>query len=77
MVAAVREVLSKLVGRSQEYIAFADQNRIALLKASNFVFTDGVFNCSTLSNLGRNLTSSGGQRFHGSHRCSGEERNQR
>jgi len=46
---------SKLVGRGQGLYGFADQKEVALAMLFNFVFTEGKFNGSTLSLLGRNL----------------------
>ncbi|OWM82634.1 dirigent protein 22-like [Punica granatum] len=45
---------SKLIGRLQGMTASADQSEIALLMATNFVFTAGKYNGSTLTMLGRN-----------------------
>ncbi|XP_061357502.1 dirigent protein 21-like [Gastrolobium bilobum] len=47
---------SKLIGRSQGIYALASQHEIGLLMVLNFVFTEGIYNGSTLSILGRNPT---------------------
>lgn len=48
------EPTSKMVGRAQGFYAFSDQQEIGLLMTMNMVFTDGKYNGSTLSILGRN-----------------------
>ncbi|GFP79842.1 dirigent protein 19 [Phtheirospermum japonicum] len=45
---------SGIVGRAQGIYASADLKNLGLLMAINFVFTEGKFNGSTLSVLGRN-----------------------
>ncbi|XP_059643888.1 dirigent protein 21-like [Cornus florida] len=45
---------SKIVGRAQGIYGSADLEGIGLLLTMNFVFTDGTYNGSTLSLLGRN-----------------------
>ncbi|XP_020231450.1 dirigent protein 22 [Cajanus cajan] len=45
---------SKLVGRSQGIYAIASHQELGLLMVLNFVFTEGIYNASTLSILGRN-----------------------
>lgn len=45
---------SKLVGRSQGIYAIASQHEFSLLMVLNFFFTEGIYNGSTLSILGRN-----------------------
>ncbi|KAG8367964.1 hypothetical protein BUALT_Bualt16G0127400 [Buddleja alternifolia] len=45
---------SKIVGRAQGLYASADLTNLGLLMVLNFVFTEGKFNGSTLSVLGRN-----------------------
>ena len=47
---------SKLVGRSQGIYALASQHEPGLLMVTNFLFTLGIYNGSTLSILGRNPT---------------------
>jgi len=48
---------SKLVGRSQWIYALASQHEFgSLLMVTNFFFTEGIYNGSTLSILGRNPT---------------------
>ncbi|KAL7134065.1 hypothetical protein ABFS83_11G002200 [Erythranthe nasuta] len=49
---------SKIVGRAQGIYASADLNNFGLLMVLNYVFTEGKFNGSTLSILGRNAVSS-------------------
>ncbi|XP_021282301.1 dirigent protein 2-like [Herrania umbratica] len=48
------DVNSKMVGRAQGIYAFASQTDFSLLMVFNFVFTQGKYNGSTLSVLGRN-----------------------
>ncbi|XVF75964.1 hypothetical protein PTKIN_Ptkin13bG0229500 [Pterospermum kingtungense] len=48
------DVNSKIVGRAQGIYAFASQSDFSLLMVLNFVFTEGKYNGSTLSVLGRN-----------------------
>ncbi|WRX22747.1 Dirigent protein - like 10 [Theobroma cacao] len=48
------DVNSKMVGRAQGIYAFASQTDFSLLMVLNFVFTQGKYNGSTLSVLGRN-----------------------
>ncbi|KAA8518309.1 hypothetical protein F0562_015808 [Nyssa sinensis] len=48
------EPSSKLVGRAQGIYASAAQNELGLLMVLNFAFTEGKYNGSTLSVLGRN-----------------------
>ncbi|XVF07416.1 hypothetical protein REPUB_Repub06bG0136900 [Reevesia pubescens] len=48
------DVNSKIVGRAQGIYAFASQSEICLLMVLNFAFTEGKYNGSTLSVLGRN-----------------------
>jgi len=45
----------KVVGKGQGLYGFSDQNEVALVMLFNLVFTEGKFNGSTLSLLGRNL----------------------
>ncbi|KAK1394894.1 Dirigent protein [Heracleum sosnowskyi] len=45
---------SKLVGRAQGFYGFSDQQERGLLMTLNLVFTEGKYNGSTLSILGRN-----------------------
>ncbi|XP_022747541.1 dirigent protein 22-like [Durio zibethinus] len=45
---------SKLVGRAQGIYALASQHEIGLLMVMNFAFSDGIYNGSALSILGRN-----------------------
>ncbi|KAK6117513.1 hypothetical protein DH2020_048733 [Rehmannia glutinosa] len=49
---------SKIVGRAQGIYGSADLTNVGLLMAMNFVFTEGKFNGSTLSVLGRNAVFS-------------------
>ncbi|KAE9594004.1 hypothetical protein Lal_00031653 [Lupinus albus] len=49
---------SKLVGKAQGIYASASQNGVGLLMVMNFAFTEGEFNGSTLSVLGRNTVFS-------------------
>ncbi|KAJ4849465.1 hypothetical protein Tsubulata_033329 [Turnera subulata] len=51
---ATPELSSKLVGRAQGIYASASQNGTALLMVFDLVFTEGKFNGSSLSVLGRN-----------------------
>uniref|UniRef100_A0A6N2N3T9 Dirigent protein n=1 Tax=Salix viminalis TaxID=40686 RepID=A0A6N2N3T9_SALVM len=53
------EISSKLVGRAQGIYASASQSELSFLMALNFVFTEGKYNGSTLSILGRNSVFSG------------------
>lgn len=48
------DLTSKLVGRSQGLYALASQHEFGLLMVLTFVFTEGVFNGSALSVVGRN-----------------------
>ncbi|XWS66484.1 hypothetical protein CRYUN_Cryun05aG0203600 [Craigia yunnanensis] len=48
------DVNSKIVGRAQGLYAFASQSDFSLLMVLNFAFTEGKYNGSTLSVLGRN-----------------------
>ncbi|PIA40640.1 hypothetical protein AQUCO_02400007v1 [Aquilegia coerulea] len=48
------EPTSKMVGRAQGLYASADQKQLGLLFAMSFEFTNGIYNGSTLSILGRN-----------------------
>ena len=52
------ENTSKVVGQAQGTYTFASQSESALLMAMNFAFTEGEYNGSTLSLLGRNTVSS-------------------
>ncbi|KAK4413069.1 Dirigent protein 21 [Sesamum alatum] len=52
------QISSKTVGRAQGMYIFADSTQVALSVLYNFVFTEGKFNGSVLSILGRNLMSS-------------------
>ncbi|KAL9233024.1 hypothetical protein vseg_008067 [Gypsophila vaccaria] len=45
---------SKVIGHAQGMYGFADQSQLALLMTMNLVFSDGDFNGSTLSVMGRN-----------------------
>lgn len=45
---------SKVIGHAQGMYGFADQQQYALLMAMNFVFSEGAYNGSTLSVMGRN-----------------------
>ncbi|KAL0316895.1 UNVERIFIED_CONTAM: Dirigent protein 21 [Sesamum radiatum] len=49
---------SKIVGRAQGIYGSADLNNLGLLMVLNFAFTEGKFNGSTLSVLGRNAVFS-------------------
>ncbi|CAK7342255.1 unnamed protein product [Dovyalis caffra] len=53
------EISSKLVGRAQGIYASASQSELSFLMALNFVFSEGKYNGSTLSILGRNSVFSG------------------
>ncbi|CAK7342257.1 unnamed protein product [Dovyalis caffra] len=53
------EVKSKQVGRAQGFYASASQSEISFLMTLNFSFTEGKYNGSTLSILGRNSIFSG------------------
>ncbi|KAI3743313.1 hypothetical protein L1987_61020 [Smallanthus sonchifolius] len=48
------EPTSKIVGRAQGIVASADLNEFGYLFVLNFVFSDGKYNGSSLSILGRN-----------------------
>ena len=48
------DINSKIVGRAQGMYAFASQSEFSLLMVLNFAFTEGKYNGSTLSLLGRN-----------------------
>lgn len=48
------ELSSKQVGKSQGFYVFASQTEMALLQAMNLLFTEGKYNGSTLTVLGRN-----------------------
>ncbi|XP_027076663.1 dirigent protein 22-like [Coffea eugenioides] len=48
------ELSSKLVGRAQGFYASASQEEIGFLMTMNFAFTEGKYNGSTLTVLGRN-----------------------
>ncbi|KAH7554248.1 hypothetical protein ACOSP7_028656 [Xanthoceras sorbifolium] len=52
------ELSSKLVGRAQGIYASASQSELGFLMALNFAFTEGKYNGSTLSVLGRNTALS-------------------
>ncbi|MBA0861399.1 hypothetical protein Goshw_027500 [Gossypium schwendimanii] len=45
---------SKLVGRAQGIYAFASQSDLGLLMVMNFAFSEGIYNGSAISILGRN-----------------------
>jgi hypothetical protein len=49
---------SKLVGRAQGFYASASQQELGLLMVMNFAFTEGKYNGSTISVLGRNAVFS-------------------
>ncbi|XP_075517836.1 dirigent protein 22-like [Primulina tabacum] len=53
------EMSSKIVGRAQGIYASADLNNLGFLMVLNYAFTEGKFNGSTLSILGRNAVFSG------------------
>ncbi|KAF8019832.1 hypothetical protein BT93_G0506 [Corymbia citriodora subsp. variegata] len=53
------EMSSKEVGRAQGIYALASQNDVGLLMVQNYVFSEGKYNGSTLSVLGRNAVFSG------------------
>ncbi|KAI6696651.1 hypothetical protein NL676_016770 [Syzygium grande] len=53
------ETSSKEVGRAQGIYALASQKDTGLLMVQNYVFTEGKYNGSTLSVLGRNAVFSG------------------
>ncbi|XP_019460349.1 PREDICTED: dirigent protein 22-like [Lupinus angustifolius] len=50
------ELSSKLVGRAQGLYASTSQSEVNLLMAMNFVITDGKYNGSSITILGRNPT---------------------
>ncbi|CAL0302515.1 unnamed protein product [Lupinus luteus] len=52
------ELDSKLVGKAQGIYAYAAQDQVGLLMVMNFAFTEGKYNGSTLSVLGRNTVFS-------------------
>ena len=52
------QLSSKQVGRAQGIYAFASQNELGLLMVLNFAFTEGKYNGSNLSVLGRNTVFS-------------------
>ncbi|XP_065859133.1 dirigent protein 22-like [Euphorbia lathyris] len=52
------EMSSKLVGKAQGFYAQAAQDEIGLLMAMNFAFSEGKYNGSTLTVLGRNTVFS-------------------
>ncbi|XP_010273310.1 PREDICTED: dirigent protein 22-like [Nelumbo nucifera] len=52
------EATSKLVGRCQGFYAYASQSEFSFLMVMNFAFTEGEYNGSTLSVLGRNPVQS-------------------
>lgn len=52
------ELNSKVVGRAQGIYASASQSEVGLLMVLNFAFTEGEFNGSALSVLGRNTVFS-------------------
>ncbi|KAI3471423.1 hypothetical protein Pfo_030787 [Paulownia fortunei] len=52
------EMSSKIVGRAQGIYASADLTNFGLLMVLNYAFTEGKFNGSTLSILGRNAVFS-------------------
>ncbi|GMI74274.1 hypothetical protein like AT1G58170 [Hibiscus trionum] len=45
---------SKLVGRAQGFYALSSQEELGLLMSMNFAFTEGKYNGSTITVLGRN-----------------------
>ncbi|KAK7336687.1 hypothetical protein VNO77_17233 [Canavalia gladiata] len=49
---------SKLVGKAQGMFGFANQEETGLLMILNMAFTEGKYNGSTLTMVGRNLVSS-------------------
>ena len=53
------ELSSKTVGRAQGMYASASQSEVSLLMVLNFAFTEGKYNGSNLSVLGRNAAFSG------------------
>ncbi|GLU19547.1 hypothetical protein SLE2022_357930 [Rubroshorea leprosula] len=52
------EMSSKMVGRAQGFYALASQEEIGLLMSMNFAFTEGKYNSSTITVLGRNTVFS-------------------
>ncbi|KDP40498.1 hypothetical protein JCGZ_24497 [Jatropha curcas] len=48
------ELSSKLIGKAQGLYAMAAQNDLSLLMVVNYAFTDGAYNGSSISILGRN-----------------------
>lgn len=49
------ERTSKQVGRAQAVMAFASEDDVAVLMAINLAFTEGKYNGSTVTVLGRNM----------------------
>lgn len=49
---------SKLIGRAQGFYALASQEEFGLLMAMNFAFSEGKYNGSTITILGRNTVFS-------------------
>ncbi|XP_008807680.1 dirigent protein 22-like [Phoenix dactylifera] len=52
------ELTSKLVGRAQGFYALASKEESGLLMSMNFAFTEGKYNGSTVTILGRNTVFS-------------------
>lgn len=48
------DLSSKVVGKAQGFYGLASQEEVGLLMAMNFVFTEGKYNGSTITILGRN-----------------------
>ncbi|XP_006851956.2 dirigent protein 22 [Amborella trichopoda] len=48
------ELTSKVIGKAQGLYAYSSQSELSLIEGMNFVFTDGKFNGSTLTVMGRN-----------------------
>ncbi|XP_022754046.1 dirigent protein 19-like [Durio zibethinus] len=49
------QLSSKMVGRAQGFYALSSQEEIGLLMSMNFAFTQGKYNGSTITVLGRNI----------------------
>ncbi|XP_073317974.1 dirigent protein 22-like [Primulina huaijiensis] len=48
------DLSSKVVGKAQGFYGLASQEEVGLLMAMNFVFTEGKYNGSTITIMGRN-----------------------
>ncbi|GKV21747.1 hypothetical protein SLEP1_g31699 [Rubroshorea leprosula] len=52
------EISSKMVGRAQGLYAMASQEEIGAMMSMNFAFTEGKYNGSTITVVGRNSVNS-------------------